>query len=712
MWVKIFKNRGIRVTGREVHYESRDSQGLYPLTLTPTVPTEHLLNTSPKEVRVHLASALSTAKQVVRNARVEKPVKQITPVEKLPPSVPEETLSNLARVYPREDMSVLEKWHNRCGHASVKALKKMGIPELQGKKIPDKYRCEGCIKGKIHRMAHKEMHDQPKTTYKPGQCIATDLMGPYAKSMEGSRYAQLYKCATSKFRWLCTLTSKDLTNQATALVLKDAKARSGRNVKFLKTDGDGMFRSKQFEDLSKEYGFIHEKAAPHDHNSNAMIERDIRTATALQNCGAPSQFWADAMHHFIFTKNVLPVETKAPQKLLNLQGEKFNMDYLVAFGTKCTCYVPVARREGGKQPNQRKAFDGMVIGYVRDMPAYKIYDFESRKKREVSFTMTFIHEGYYPYKSIPEKDDVPLTFFPTREAALDQNEWKRYGYDQAEENEAWHQRETWERTLSSDPAVDYRPWWSLMQSAPESPGVPVEKLKTVDLKENSESPLRFKPGGSGTFTLSEDEIAQLLRQLHVSDHVDEKSVVSGDEKQPQFLLQQPNSDCANTPSQPGNDGFTLVDEAQMRKERGLGFTIPDYQKAQSAYIPPTGASLPDGIQSAQMGFEEKSTPSIEQTQSAEPKTWAERLAPVKGRKMVVYNLPKMRDKKLRSDVIPGKPPVVSAVLVYNVKTDTLHYKNDVEGERINPEVFFMDKPVGIPPPKTLGEARKSAWWDG
>ena len=102
--------------------------------------------------------------------------------------------------------------------------------------------------------------------------------------------------------------------------------------------------------------FVHERAAPHDHNSNAVIERDIRTvfegtATALQNSGAPSRFWADAMHHFIFTKNVLPVETvnkkgekvvKSPLELLNPQCVPFNMDYLVAFGTKCTCYVPSA----------------------------------------------------------------------------------------------------------------------------------------------------------------------------------------------------------------------------------------------------------------------------------------------------------------------------------------------------------------------------------
>jgi len=55
--------------------------------------------------------------------------------------------------------------------------------------------------------------------------------------------------------------------------------------------------------------------------------------------------------------------------------------------------------------------------------------------------------------------------------------------------------------------------------------------------------------------------------------------------------------------------------------------------------------------------------------------------------------------------------VAHSVFVYNVLTDTLHAVSS-EDERISQAVFTMDKPSGIPPPKTLGEARKSAWWDG
>ena len=95
-----------------------------------------------------------------------------------------------------------------------------------------------------------------------------------------------------------------------------------------------------------------------------------------------------------------------------------------------------------------------------------MYDFESRKKREVSFTMTFIHEGYFPYKEAMKEKAVdlssevdPVTFFPTREAVLDEDELKSYGFTSAEQDEVSRSTDTWVRTLSRDVSMDYAPWW-------------------------------------------------------------------------------------------------------------------------------------------------------------------------------------------------------------------------------------------------------------
>ncbi len=90
----------------------------------------------------------------------------------------------------------------------------------------------------------------------------------------------------------------------------------------------------------------------------------------------------------------------------------------------CTCYLPESRREGGKEPGQRKSFRGAVVGYVLDMSAYKVWDIETRARREVPFAFTFIHEGFYPFKNKndwPHDEEalLPVKFYPSRESILD-----------------------------------------------------------------------------------------------------------------------------------------------------------------------------------------------------------------------------------------------------------------------------------------------------
>jgi hypothetical protein len=98
--------------------------------------------------------------------------------------------------------------------------------------------------------------------------------------------------------------------------------------------------AKEFEEICVKNSFIHQYAAPYDHNSNAKIEREVRTifegtATLLSQSGAPSHFWELAQKHFVFTKNVLPsVEqdigpggTKvwvSPSRILDPRGGEFN----------------------------------------------------------------------------------------------------------------------------------------------------------------------------------------------------------------------------------------------------------------------------------------------------------------------------------------------------------------------------------------------------
>src|SRR6185312_15456949 len=93
--------------------------------------------------------------------------------------------------------------------------------------------------------------------------------------------------------WTVGLADKTGSDEAIRKVLIDAKARSGRNIKILRTDGDGIFgRSASFQKIKEEFSFVHERPAPHDHNKSAVVDRECRTllegtSTLCFNRGLP-----------------------------------------------------------------------------------------------------------------------------------------------------------------------------------------------------------------------------------------------------------------------------------------------------------------------------------------------------------------------------------------------------------------------------------------
>ena len=184
------------------------------------------------------------------------------------------------------------------------------------------------------------------------------------------------------------MSSKTGSYDALREVLTDSLTRSGRKCKFLKSDGDGVFgRSGEFQKIQKDFGFVHERPAPYDHDQNSFIDRECRSllegvSTSLFQSGAPSSFWGEAAAHYTFTRNKIPRHEREEGgvKILLSADEvfegvrnPFSLRRLVAFGTQVTCYIPPKRREEGKGPSQKRAFDGVLLGYVDDMRAYRVW---------------------------------------------------------------------------------------------------------------------------------------------------------------------------------------------------------------------------------------------------------------------------------------------------------------------------------------------------
>ena len=112
---------------------------------------------------------------------------------------------------------------------------------------------------------------------------------------------------------------------------------------------------------------------------------------------------------------------------------------MVAFGTQATCYIPPERRRTQKTPGQARSYDGIVIGYVKDMQAYVVWDIEQEKKREVSFYHTIVHEGFYPFRdkqvARKEKEEAPGSFKVSYEELLAPGELEKFHFSEKEKEE-------------------------------------------------------------------------------------------------------------------------------------------------------------------------------------------------------------------------------------------------------------------------------------
>jgi hypothetical protein len=192
-------------------------------------------------------------------------------------------------VYVKPGLDEVDRYHAKFGDIGVRYLKRC-LPNL---KIPTQYRCEVCIDGKIHKFGHKACAEGMRTQYLPGVCIHTDHSGPYARSLSGARYSQLYLDRGSGYLWGVRQKRKTGHYDSTPQIFTDAWGLSGRRVQVFQSDGDGVFTSSETREMLQTHTVRHEYSAPYDSDTNAFIERARRTifegvSTALLRSGAPA----------------------------------------------------------------------------------------------------------------------------------------------------------------------------------------------------------------------------------------------------------------------------------------------------------------------------------------------------------------------------------------------------------------------------------------
>ena len=140
--LKTYKAENIKIQGKEFTSDERDKKSrLYPLSLYRKNGEKEMNENA--SLPVHISASACIVKYEDK-WEMEKLPEYIEDGEGLPSTL-------LAKTYIKSDISHIDRYHAKFGDIGIKYIKR-ALPSL---KIPQQYRCEFCIEGKIHRFGHK-----------------------------------------------------------------------------------------------------------------------------------------------------------------------------------------------------------------------------------------------------------------------------------------------------------------------------------------------------------------------------------------------------------------------------------------------------------------------------------------------------------------------------------------------------------------------------
>ncbi|PLW16428.1 hypothetical protein PCANC_18978 [Puccinia coronata f. sp. avenae] len=187
---------------------------------------------------------------------------------------------------------------------------------------------------------------------KPGQLIHSDVGSYEEVSREGYKYYATFVDDHSKYVSVFPMKSKSQVFSCFKLFRAAFEKDKRSTILSLRSDNGGKYTSNEFTKYLSEAGISHEPGPPHSPELNGVAERMNRTISnlvccSLLNAKLPKIFWADALHHLMFTLNSIPCRTPAgflsPDSILG--QPLLDPTYLQPFGCLVWHKVPEASRK-------------------------------------------------------------------------------------------------------------------------------------------------------------------------------------------------------------------------------------------------------------------------------------------------------------------------------------------------------------------------------
>ena len=280
-------------------------------------------------------------------------------------------------------------WHQRLGHINEASMKTLRDQPGTGVSFKDPLTpCGTCALGKSAQKKHPKTSNETTTT--PFELVFTDLAGPFKTALDGSRYISKFTDHNTRFKAVYTVHSKDQAFETLNYFIQDYVIPQGLRIQRLRCDKGGEYMAHYYQDFCKETGIVQEFAATNTPQQNGISERDGRTILNMTRCllvdtGLPKYLWAELCATATYLIN------RAPHSALNgdspymrLYGKIPKLSALRVIGARAFVHI-----ETHIHKLEKKAWEGVMVGYGKDSRSYRIYNPHNRRITE-SRNVTFI----------------------------------------------------------------------------------------------------------------------------------------------------------------------------------------------------------------------------------------------------------------------------------------------------------------------------------
>ena len=169
----------------------------------------------------------------------------------------------------------LVRWHSRLGHMNLNKMKELfsntGAAFKTAAEDEDAINnCSACKAGHLRRLPVKQTTNTRATV--PLERIHVDLWGPAPITSSGhGKYVLTITDDATRYSFVELISMKSDAPERLVTWMKCEMKHTGRAVKFIRTDSESIFTSKELKQPCIEIGVKFEYSPPYKHQYNGLV---------------------------------------------------------------------------------------------------------------------------------------------------------------------------------------------------------------------------------------------------------------------------------------------------------------------------------------------------------------------------------------------------------------------------------------------------------